>query len=77
MSSILNDQGNLSELAIEDYLRKFLYEMVLEATDGTQPLPEHLDYITEERLFEWAVQLRNDIDQLHNKKSPTITKKGE
>lgn len=63
MSSILDKQGKLSAQAIEDYLRKFLYEMALEATDGHSNIPEHLDYVTEERLFEWATQLRDDISE--------------
>ena len=64
MSSILDDNGKLSVQAIETYLRKFLYEMALEATDGHSNIPENLDYVTEEHLFNWAVQLRDDIKEL-------------
>lgn len=66
MSSILDKNGNLSVQVIEDYLRKFLYEMALEATDGHSEIPEHLDYVTEEHLFGWAVQLRDDIEALQS-----------
>lgn len=69
MSSILDDKGKLSVQAIEAYLRKFLYEMAIEATDGHSNIPEHLDYVTEEHLFDWAIQLRDDIKELKDNTS--------
>lgn len=57
---------------LEDFLRKFLFEMALEATDGHTRI-ETLDYVSEEHLFGWAEQLAEMV----NKSKGTFTVHGK